>query len=57
MYDAVGREVATLVNEEKKLPDTYNVQWNAASYPNGIYFARLEVSGYYGKAIKLNKIN
>jgi hypothetical protein len=42
VYDLLGREVATLLNERKS-PGVYNVVWDASSYPSGIYFYRLRV--------------
>jgi hypothetical protein len=41
VYDVLGREVATLVNEQKPA-GTYTQKWNAASMPSGIYFYRLQ---------------
>lgn len=45
VYDVLGREVATLVNEEKS-PGNYEVKFDAetlhgASLPSGVYFYRL----------------
>jgi hypothetical protein len=40
IYDILGREVATLVNE-KKQPQKYTVHWNAEGIPSGVYFFRL----------------
>ncbi len=40
VYDLLGREVTTLVNEELK-PGTYEVEWNASHYPSGVYFYKL----------------
>lgn len=42
IYDALGREIQTLVNENLS-PGTYEVEWNASSYPSGLYFYRLSV--------------
>jgi len=44
IFDLLGREVATLVNE-KKDAGTYSVQWNASGFSSGIYFYRLEANG------------
>lgn len=41
VYDVLGREVATLVNEVKS-PGTYDVQWDASGQPSGIYFYKME---------------
>jgi hypothetical protein len=35
VFDILGREIETLVNEEKE-PGTYAVRWNASSYASGI---------------------
>jgi len=40
IYDALGRETATLVNE-KLAPGTYEVDWNGSNYSSGVYFYRL----------------
>ncbi len=40
VYDILGREAATLVNEEKA-PGNYKVVFNAEGLPSGIYFYRL----------------
>jgi hypothetical protein len=44
VFDVLGQEVATLVNE-KKSPGTYEIEWNAGGFPGGMYFCRLQVSG------------
>ena len=40
VYDILGREVTTLVNEQLK-PGTYEVEWDASNYPSGVYFYKL----------------
>ncbi len=45
VFDVLGREVATLVNEQLK-PGTYEAEWNASNYAGGIYFYRLVVDDY-----------
>jgi hypothetical protein len=40
VYDILGREVATLVNE-KKDPGTYTVRWDASGMASGLYFCQL----------------
>lgn len=40
IFDVLGREVATLVNEEKP-PGKYNVTWDASNMPSGVYLYRL----------------
>jgi len=45
VYDVLGSEVATLLNEEKPLGN-YEVNFNAASLPSGIYFYRLKAGSF-----------
>jgi hypothetical protein len=40
IFDVLGREAATLVNEVKQA-GTYTVTWNAKGFPSGVYFCRL----------------
>lgn len=40
IYDALGREVAKLVDEQKAA-GTYSVDWNASNNASGIYFYRI----------------
>ncbi|HMR40187.1 MAG TPA: T9SS type A sorting domain-containing protein [Ignavibacteria bacterium] len=41
VYDILGNEVATLVNE-KLSPGTYFVKWNASGFTSGIYYYTLK---------------
>ena len=43
IYDILGREITTLVNEQLK-PSTYEVEWNGNNYPSGVYFYKLITS-------------
>jgi len=45
IYDLLGKEVTSLVNGELK-PGTYEVEWNASDFPNGVYFYRLTGEGF-----------
>jgi hypothetical protein len=45
IYDVLGREVTTLINEEKPA-GTYEVTWNAANLSSGVYFYELKAGGY-----------
>ena len=40
VFDAMGTEVANLVNEQKPFGE-YSIEWNAAGLRNGIYFCKL----------------
>jgi uncharacterized membrane protein len=51
VYDLLGREVATLVNEQKP-PGTYEVTFNAAGLASGVYFYRIE-AGLFVQTKKL----
>ena len=42
IYDVLGREVATLVNERKGAA-TYEVRWDGNKFPRGVYFYQLKV--------------
>jgi hypothetical protein len=46
VFDVLGREVATLVNDIRNA-GVYTVRWDASSLPSGMYFYRLQA----GKAL------
>jgi hypothetical protein len=41
IFDVLGTEVASLVNEKKPIGE-YSIDWNAAESKNGIYFCKLQ---------------
>ena len=45
MYDALGREISTLVNQELK-PGIYEIEWDASNIPSGVYFYSLITSEF-----------
>ncbi len=45
IYDVLGNEIATLVNENKAA-GVYEVEFNASMLPSGIYFYRLRAGDY-----------
>ena len=45
VYDALGKEVITLVNENLK-PGSYEAEWNAFNEPSGIYFYKIEAGSF-----------
>jgi Arylsulfotransferase (ASST)/Secretion system C-terminal sorting domain len=51
VYDMLGREVESLVNE-KLSAGSYKSNWNAMNYPSGVYFCRIQ-AGDYVKNIKM----
>ena len=45
VYDVLGNEIVTLVNEEKSA-GTYDVEFNATGLPSGIYFYKLQAGNF-----------
>ncbi|HEY5122392.1 MAG TPA: T9SS type A sorting domain-containing protein, partial [Ignavibacteria bacterium] len=45
VFDILGREVATLVNEQLA-PGTYEVEWNASQFSSGVYFYQFNAENY-----------
>jgi hypothetical protein len=45
IYDVIGREVTTLVNEIKH-PGNYNVSFDASNFASGVYFYRMEAGDF-----------
>jgi hypothetical protein len=45
VFDLLGREIATLVNEVHQ-PGSYTVRWNASSMPSGVYLYRLQTHDF-----------
>jgi hypothetical protein len=45
VYDVLGREIATLVNEVKQ-PGTYAVQFDGSGLASGIYFYKLQAGSF-----------
>ena len=45
IFDIVGNEIETLVNEEKPA-GSYELTWNAANLPSGVYFYQLRAGSF-----------
>jgi len=45
VYDQLGREVETLVNEQLSA-GSYKYEWNAVDYPSGVYFYKLQAGDF-----------
>jgi hypothetical protein len=45
VFDLLGRDVATLVNEVKE-PGTYSVQWDATGLATGVYLYQLRTGNF-----------
>ena len=48
VFDILGNEIETLVNEEKPA-GTYEVTWHAENLPSGVYFYQMLVSALQSK--------
>jgi len=56
IYDILGREVTTLVNEQQK-PGYYEVNWDASNMPSGIYFYQIRIcSNANNNFVRTNKM-
>lgn len=51
VYDVLGRELETIVNEQLNA-GSYTANWNASNYPSGVYFYKL-TSGDYSATKKM----
>jgi flagellar hook assembly protein FlgD len=51
IYDALGKEISTLVTE-KLSPGVYSVNWDGTDYPSGVYFYKL-ITGDYAETRKM----
>jgi hypothetical protein len=51
VFDALGQEVATLV-DETHMSGEYTVSWRAATFPSGVYFYSL-IAGNYSQTKKM----
>jgi hypothetical protein len=45
VFDVLGREISTLVNEERQA-GIYRVTWDASKLPSGVYFYRLRAGDF-----------
>lgn len=45
IYDMLGREVSTLVDQQKEA-GRYSVTWDASAFTAGVYFARMQTGQY-----------
>ncbi|MCW8811038.1 MAG: T9SS type A sorting domain-containing protein, partial [Ignavibacteriaceae bacterium] len=45
IFDVLGNEIETLVNEEKRA-GTYEINWNAINLPSGVYFYQLRAGEF-----------
>jgi|GEM_PF-3387365 len=52
IYNILGEEVTTLINNEVMETGNHRITWNASYLPSGVYFYRLEVEGQYSSIRK-----
>jgi hypothetical protein len=55
IYDVLGREISTLVNESATgglQPGSYQVRWDASGFSSGVYYCRF-IRGDYSATIKM----
>jgi len=45
VFDVLGNEVATLVNEQKQA-GTYELEWNGENVPSGVYFYQIKAGSF-----------
>jgi len=45
VFDQIGREIQVLVNEQLS-PGSYKFEWDAADFPSGIYFYKLQAGEF-----------
>jgi len=45
VYDILGREVETILNEQLNA-GTYEADWNAAQFSSGVYYYKLSAGDY-----------
>ncbi|MEP0860022.1 MAG: T9SS type A sorting domain-containing protein, partial [Ignavibacterium sp.] len=45
VYDVLGKEITTLVNEEKQA-GVYEVEFDGRNLPSGVYFYKLTAGNY-----------
>jgi len=55
VYDVLGNEIATLVNEEKPA-GTFEVEFNAEGLPSGVYFYKLQAGPSADEFIEAKKM-
>ena len=51
VYDILGREVTTLVNDNLS-PGTYEIEWDASNFASGVYYYKL-TTGDFSETKKL----
>ena len=46
VYDLMGREIVTLIQNERKAPGNYEISFNALNLSSGVYFYKLQTQSY-----------
>ncbi|MBM4165636.1 MAG: T9SS type A sorting domain-containing protein [Ignavibacteria bacterium] len=56
VYDILGREIATLINNERMEKGTHEVTFDAANLTSGIYFYRLQINNGKENVVSTKKL-
>jgi hypothetical protein len=46
VYDLIGQEVATLMQNERKAPGNYEIFFDASNLSSGVYFYKLQTERF-----------
>jgi hypothetical protein len=47
IFNMLGQEITVLIYEKEHTPGTYQINWDASSFPSGIYFYRLHTGDWH----------
>ena len=46
VYNSIGSEIATVMDEHYLQKGSYIMNWNAGEHPSGVYFIKVEKNGF-----------
>ncbi|MBI5404465.1 MAG: choice-of-anchor D domain-containing protein [Ignavibacteriae bacterium] len=46
IFDILGKEIATPIDNEKHTAGTYEISWDASKYPSGVYFYKMKAGDF-----------
>ena len=56
IYDILGREVTTILNNEYKLAGTYEVEWNGSNFASGVYLYKISAQSRASDFVSVKKM-
>lgn len=56
VYDMLGREVSTLINDETRQAGKYTMEFNGQAFASGVYFYRIEAHGTGQPIVQVRKM-